>query len=71
MRSRGISDSEIKIAINNPNRVIEETDCKSIYQKIIIENHLKVMLCVFMNTCKDPNLVITAYKTSKIDKYEY
>lgn len=34
MRSRGISYSEIRIAINNSDNVIKETVCKTVYQKI-------------------------------------
>lgn len=71
IRSRGISYSEIRIAINNPDSIIKKTDCKTIYHKIILENQSEILLRVFMNTCKNPNLVITAYKTSKIDKYEH
>jgi len=29
-----------------------------------------IMLRVFVNRCKEPDLIITAYKTTKIDKYE-
>ena len=71
MRSRKISDSEIRIAINNPDNVIQETNCKTVYHKILSEKGSKILIRVFMNTCKDPKLIITAYKTSKIDKYEY
>jgi len=38
---------------------------------MISENDEKKLLRIFVNTCKEPNLIITAYKTSKIDKYEH
>jgi len=28
-----------------------------------------VLMRVFINTCKEPGVVITVYKTSKIEKY--
>ena len=71
MKNRGISDSMIGNAINHPDRIIEETECKRIYHKFLVENQTKILLRVFVNACKKPALVITAYKTSKIDKYEY
>jgi hypothetical protein len=40
-------------------------------QKLIKEGNLKYLYRVFVNICKQPDLVITAYKTSKIEKYEY
>ena len=71
MSSRGISDTMIGNAINNPDKIIFDAECKRIYHKILIEDQPKILLRVFVNTCKKPALVITAYKTSKIDKYEY
>jgi hypothetical protein len=71
MDSRGISSSMVKDVVKNPGAVIEESDCMRIYQKVLIEHQRKRLLRVFINICKDPKLIITAYKTSKIDKYEY
>lgn len=39
MKDRGISNSMIGNAINHPDRIIEETECKRIYHKIMVENH--------------------------------
>jgi len=41
-----------------------------IYQKIIVEVDKPYLYRVFINTSKEPFLVVTAYKTSKIEKYE-
>jgi hypothetical protein len=71
MKSRGILDSTVMDVIQNPDRVINESSCKTIYQKVLIKGKSKFMLRVFINICKEPNLIITAYKTTKIDKYEY
>lgn len=71
IKSRGILDSTVMNVIKNPDSVIDESSCKSIYQKVFTEGKKKFMIRVFINSCKEPNLVITAYKTTKIDKYEY
>lgn len=71
MKSRGISDSMVLDVIRNPDRVIEESSCEIIFQKVLMEDQNKFMLRVFVNRCKEPDLIITAYKTTKIDKYEY
>ena len=71
MRSRGIPENEILLTLDKPDSVINETDCKQIFQRLITRNKNTLLLRVFVNQCKEPPLVITAYKTSKIDKYEH
>ena len=71
MRSRKISESMIFDAIKDPDHVRNESKCIRIYQKMITENGVKFLLRVFLNICKQPELVITAYKTTKLDKYGY
>jgi len=71
MKARGISDSEVLDAMNRPDSTIYEHQCKMIVHKMFSENDEKKLLRIFVNTCKEPNLIITAYKTSKIDKYEH
>lgn len=70
-KTRNIYEKEVYSAIRYPDSVINESDCKRIFHKLIEENNTTVLLRVFVNTCKEPNLIITAYKTSKKDKYEY
>jgi hypothetical protein len=41
-----------------------------IYQKIVIEIDKPYLYRVFVNNTKKPLLVVTVYKTSKIEKYE-
>ena len=41
----------------------------SIYQGIINENEKNYLIRVFVNEDKTPPVIITAYKTSKLDKY--
>jgi len=71
MRSRGITDSMVRNAIKNPDAIVVEAECKRIYHKILFDGQSKMLLRVFINPCKEPPMLITAYKTSKIDKYEY
>ena len=55
--------------------VIENTTEKSIqegvtvYQNMILENNKTYLIRVFVNEGKTPPLIITAYKTSKTQKY--
>ena len=71
MRIRKISESMIFDAINNPDQVDKEDKCIRIFQKMITDKGVKFLLRVFLNICKQPNMVITAYKTTKFDKYGY
>ena len=71
LSSRGISKSLVAQTIESPDSVINQTECKQVYHKVFQEGRNMKMLRVFVNHCKDPILVITAYKTTKIDKYEH
>ena len=50
---------------------VEKTiqDGVTLYQNIILENNKTYLIRVFVNENKTPPLIITAYKTSKIQKY--
>jgi len=54
--------------LNNPQQIITENG-KRIYQSIINFEDGNYLVRVFVNIEKEPNLVITVYKTSKIKKY--
>lgn len=41
-----------------------------VYQNAIVENNKTYLIRVFVNETKIPAIIITAYKTSKIQKYE-
>lgn len=71
IRDRGLDLQTISLIIKHPDAVQKESDCKQIFQKIIGEKGSKYLYRIFVNICKQPPLVITAYKTSKIDKYEH
>ena len=69
MKSRGISADEVTDVIEHPDNTITQP-CKTIYQKKIDRKNSLYLYRVFVNTCKDPELIITVYRTTKIDKYE-
>jgi len=71
IKDRGITEEKVSAIINDPDTILKESDCKHIYQKVMEEENKKYLFRVFINICEHPDLIITAYKTSKIDKYEH
>ncbi len=71
MIERGISDNVVLDVVQNPGQQIQEGQEKVIYQGIryfdVEERNFLVR--VFVNIIKEPNLIITVYRTSKIEKY--
>ncbi len=65
---RSISLINVNEALSSPDNTVMEAGL-TVYQKIIIENNKLYLLRIFVNEHKQPPLVVTAYKTSKIDKY--
>ena len=65
---RGITLQTAYEVLQSPDHVIEQGD-KRIYQSVISENGKQYLIRIFVNKDKIPQLVITAYKTSKISKY--
>ena len=70
MELRGLNKSIVDDVLKSPGRIIMETSGVNIYQKIVLEIDKPYLYRVFVNTEKNPPLVITAYKTSKTDRYE-
>ena len=69
MQQREIKIELAQSILDSPQQVILEPD-KKIYQSIInFEDKGEYLVRIFVNTIKQPNLVITIYKTSKIEKY--
>jgi hypothetical protein len=69
IQSRGITLKDIEDVLNNPDSIITEENL-TMYQKLITENSKPYLLRIFVNEVKDPPLAVTAYKTSKINKYK-
>ncbi len=71
MKKRGISEEMVFEIVQSPDQEISEYFDKKIYQSIkYFEKDKKEFLVrVFVNIIKQPNLVITVYRTTKIEKY--
>jgi hypothetical protein len=65
MKIRGITKEEIVDTINNPEKEINDTFGNKIAHKV----KKKYLLRVFYYKRENSKIIITAYKTSKIDKY--
>lgn len=60
-----ISKEIVELVINNPDDILVDSDNQQIFQKIV-DNYLHR---VFVNNDKNPSLIKTDYRTSKIIKY--
>ncbi|MBF0353290.1 MAG: DUF4258 domain-containing protein [SAR324 cluster bacterium] len=69
MADRDISEQMVSAVIENPeqryNRTIDETVCQSRVRC----NEKIYLLRIFVNFTKDPPVVISTYRTSKVQKY--
>jgi hypothetical protein len=70
IKIRGLSITLIEEVLNTPDNVVINSKGVDIYQKLVIENNISYLYRVFVNTIKQPPMIITAYKTSKVNKYE-
>ncbi|GHT19334.1 hypothetical protein AGMMS49965_22620 [Bacteroidia bacterium] len=67
---RGINRSLVVAVVENPDEVIEDDEQDVvIYQSIIKESGQSFLLRVFVNKNKQPIVIVTLYKTTKISKY--
>ncbi|TDE16633.1 DUF4258 domain-containing protein [Dyadobacter psychrotolerans] len=66
---REISAEEIMEVIYDPDAIYKEENEHLIYQKVLTRNGADFLYRVFVNPDKIPNLIKTAYRTSKINKY--
>jgi hypothetical protein len=71
MLKRGINRNSVVSVISKPDEtVIEDEDSMLvILQSLMEENGQKFLLRVFLNRNKEPNVIVTLYKTTKIAKY--
>jgi len=71
MLRRNISYEMVLLTVSKPDQMF--IDCEDerivICQSIIKENEQMFLLRVFVNRDKQPNVVVTLYKTTKITKY--
>ena len=71
MLLRGIAYETVNDVVSFPEQTIvdKEEPTKIIYQSLINENNNTFLLRVFVDIGKQPNVIITVYKTTKISKY--
>ena len=71
MTRREISREMVMQTLNQPQQFVEDMNDGSIviYQSLIKENEQSFLLRVFVNDDKQPNVIVTVYKTTKIAKY--
>jgi len=71
MHRRGIKQKDVEVAMLHPDQVLSDIENPdiTIYQSLLNENGQLFLLRVFVNTTKRPNVIVTLYRTTKIQKY--
>lgn len=70
MDARGISIEQVNTVMQNPDKIEIESEGQNIFQKIIEFGETNYLIRVFVNIDKNPPIIKTVYKTSKISKYQ-
>jgi hypothetical protein len=70
MKRRGIPHNLVEEVLQTSANFSMQDDCVKIFQKIIDSNKNIYLYRVFVNICKTPPVIITVYKTTKVEKYE-
>jgi len=60
----------INETLEHPDKIIIDDTGLSVYQKLDMINQKPYLYRVFVNTKKNPPLIVTVYRTSKTEKYE-
>ncbi len=67
---RGISRDLLDQVLQNPQQILPERDGKKIYQSQVEFGESKLFLLrAIVNDAVEPAVVVTVYRTSKIEKY--
>jgi hypothetical protein len=70
IKARGIDEKTISAVIASYDKIVTDSTGLTIYQKLIQEQGKDYLYRVFVNKERNPFLIVTAYKTTKISKYE-
>jgi len=70
MRKRNLDFQFIDVVLDFPDNVLVGNPEIIVYQKMGTDNNKLYLYRVFVNIHKRPPVIVTVYKTSKIDKYE-
>ena len=71
IENRNISKEIVLKVIDIPDSVSWQNDSVVVYSKIVEIDSKTYLYRVFVNSEKIPPLIITAYRTSKFEKYGY
>lgn len=71
MERRYISKELVISILLQPDSVADQDKTTRIYSKLVDTASKIYLYRVFVNQLKNPAIIITAYKTSKIEKYGY
>jgi uncharacterized membrane protein len=69
LAKRDLIEAEILETLRHPQQVVEQPPDRRVLQSIFNTDGKKYMIRVIVTSGRDPEVAITAYKTSKIDKY--
>ena len=67
IKLRAINVEEIDLVLKNPDNILKQDNNIAVYQAL--NENKNYLFRIFVNIKKQPKLVVTAYKTSKISKY--
>ena len=71
MAHRSIPKAIVLYVVLEPDTVMDQNESIRIYSKLYIIDAKKYVYRVFVNYTKIPMVIITVYRTSKIEKYGY
>lgn len=66
---RSIDLAEVESVLAAPAQIVQEHAGIVCYQSPVIQNGKRYLLRVMVNDSVDPKVVVTIYKTSKLNKY--
>ena len=70
MQRRNITLSQVESVLDNPQQILLEREGLKVYQsKVEFSNSKIFLLRIIIVDDVDPKVVITVYRTSKIEKY--
>jgi hypothetical protein len=71
MLRRNISKEAVAVVVSHPEQKITDSENPDItvFQSLIKEDGQTFLLRAFVNRTRQPNVVVTIYKTTKIHKY--
>lgn len=66
---RGIELAEVESVLVTPGQIVQEHGGIVCYQSPVVQDGKRYLLRVMVNDSVDPKVVVTIYKTSKLNKY--